>query len=151
MQKLFSSALFALALAAFCSCAHAQAVAAPSPPAKLGALLTALKGGTTAKVQTAVLENVATPASGAATTLFTATGAGVVRSVWVTINAGTNPLGYDSRLQVYTDGKSAPDFDVDLGTLFLTHLDAHLTGTKVSTTYIHGQSGPNNGQVDFSN
>ncbi len=80
-----------------------------------------------------------TPAEGDSLTLATLTGEGIIQMAWVTLEDGD--LAWNGRLQIFVDGETVPSIDVDLGTLFLTHLDAHSgTGGSISTEHI--QSAP---------
>jgi hypothetical protein len=63
------------------------------------------------------------------------TGAGVVENTWITLGTNSNgTMMWDARLQVYVDGAELPDIDVDLGTLFLLHLDGHLGAARGAAT-----------------
>jgi hypothetical protein len=58
-------------------------------------------------------------AAGAELTIANITGPGVVHSVWMAVRGGASAL--DGRLRIFYDGSSTPAFDVDLGTLLVTH------------------------------
>jgi hypothetical protein len=82
------------------------------------------------------------PASSGAntsTTIFTATGAGVVRNLWCAVQA--NVFSLDGRLQILVDGEASPSIDIDFGTLFLFHNEGYQQagGFALSTAHWHGE------------
>jgi len=81
------------------------------------------------------------PTPGNSVTLATITGAGIVDMIWVTMGAPSSDLAYNERLQVFTDGAVLPDIDVDLGTLFLNHLNGRQGDARsYATEHIHSSS-----------
>lgn len=50
---------------------------------------------------------------------------GIVTTVQMSLDGGA--ASFDARLRVYVDQEGSPSIDVDLGTLFVSHLDSHLS------------------------
>jgi hypothetical protein len=73
------------------------------------------------------------------TVVHSATGQGVVRTLWLAVK----PYRPDMRLRIYVDGEATPSVDIDLGTLFLIHNFAN--NFQVSTRYLHAESDPTAG------
>ncbi|MFD2422360.1 DUF2961 domain-containing protein [Amycolatopsis pigmentata] len=69
-------------------------------------------------------------------TLFDRTGPGVVKSLWMALGGGNNPT-LDGRVRIYYDGRTSPDMDIDVGTLFATHWGAGSTYGSHSTPHMH--------------
>ena len=60
---------------------------------------------------------------------------GIVTAVQMSMDGGAG--SYDCRLRVYVDQEVNPSIDVDVGTLFVSHLDAHTgAGQTLSTDHI---------------
>lgn len=74
-------------------------------------------------------------------TLFTATGPGVVKSLWMAVAGGNNPV-LDGRIRVYYDGLTTPCIDSDFGTLFAVHWGGGATNGSLSTTHTHVEMNP---------
>lgn len=102
----------------------------------------------------------ALPNPGETMELANLSGAGVLKKVWITIESGD--YAWNTRLRIRVDGELTAGFDCDLGTLFLTHLNAHTDqgGSKatlhmVSAPYGSGRPGAMSGgmlfPVPFSN
>ena len=80
---------------------------------------------------------VAFPAAGASYALFTSAAAtsGIIDSIWITCDGGAG--SFDARLRIFVDQELVPSFDVDLGTLFVSHGEAHTgAGYSVATDNI---------------
>lgn len=94
-----------------------------------------------AKTKWAKQEVIAPPTTtGATVDIFTATGQGIVWSIWTALAAGG--FGVDGRLQVFVDGEADPSIDIDFGTLFLLHNEAgnQAGGFSCWTPHWHGES-----------
>lgn len=98
------------------------------------------------------------PAAGTSLTLLElASGSGAVTAVQMSVGhwGDSDDTQCHGRLRVYTDGNLAPEIDVDLGTLFLSHGDARsgsgqFVGTdNLQTSMLGGGLSPASYQLQF--
>lgn len=80
-----------------------------------------------------------TPSAGNSVTMATLTGVGIIEMLQLTTE--DNDLSWNGMVEVYVDGETVPSISVDIGTLFLTHNDAH-TGTGGAYATKHLQTNP---------
>jgi hypothetical protein len=94
---------------------------------------------------------VAFPGAGAEVELINlASGSqGILTAIQLSLNGGAG--SFDCRLRIYVDQEVSPGFDVDLGTLFCSHLDAHTdAGQSVGTDHIQSQVVGTNTHLQFT-
>ena len=94
-------------------------------------------------IKTVWTNNQTAPTTGGTVTLANITGSGMVKTLHVGMDSD---LSWSGRLQIFTDGEAIPDIDCDMGTLFLSALDAHLGvggsyETENMTVNIYGSGG----------
>lgn len=111
----------------------------PATPAQIAQLTATVPGLARSKTAVAFLPGgqATPPTSGQTLVLDTRPPgtSGVITMVQMSADAGQ--LSFDARLQILVDGETLPSVDVDLGTLFCSHLDATaVPGRVLSTDHI---------------
>lgn len=93
------------------------------------------------RTRTASAEKADPPATGATATYLHIDGAGTITSLFM----ATGFDGQDTtRLQIFVDGETTPSFDVELGTIMLTHLGsgAQAGGVNAGLGHVYGGNYP---------
>lgn len=111
-----------------------------SNPKQLGPLARLTNSRTRNEFQPTANYEVAYPVAGGAPVVLTnrpAGESGIITGVQFSLDGGN--ATWDARLRVYVDQESIPSIDVDIGTLFVCHNDAHVGGPYTyGTDHIQG-------------